>query len=105
MTGLLDIREQEALYKNAAAWIDVSHYITSSTKLALALSHRIPLLLSEIKSYEYYTNAVKIHPNNLIRLPEFFIKLAQVPTPAPVPDFFADITDTMRKYHTMLSEK
>ncbi len=105
VTGLLDIREQEALYKNASGWIDVSHYITSDTKLALALSHRIPLLLSDIKAFEYYTNAVKIHPNNLIRLPEYFIQLAGVPNPASVPSFFSDITHTMKTYHTLLTKK
>lgn len=105
VTGLLDIREQEALYKNASAWIDVGHYITSKTHLALALSHRLPLLLSDIKAFEHYDTALKIHPNNLINLPQYFIKLAEFPKPTPLPDFFVNIKATMEKYHVILTEK
>ena len=75
IVGSLDITEQEALYAQASGWIAIGGYATSRTNVALALSKDLPLLLSDIRAFDIYTHAIKIHPNHLAELPRHLIEL------------------------------
>jgi len=75
IVGSLDASEQEALYAHADGWIAIGGYATSRTNIALALSKDLPLLLSDIRAFDMYVHAAKIHPNHLSELPHQLIVL------------------------------
>lgn len=64
ITGCLDISARESLYKKAKAWVFIGAYNTTKTNIALAKTYNLPLVLSDIKSFQNYKNAIKIHPNH-----------------------------------------
>ena len=56
----------------------------------LALSKHLPMLLSNTKPYEMYTEARKIHPNHLGDLPKELEALEQILEPEQRPDAFVE---------------
>lgn len=75
ITGCLDVASHEMLYKKAKAWVYVGAYNTTKTAVELAHSHAIPLVLSDIRAFDFYADAIKIHPNHLENLHKIFIKI------------------------------
>lgn len=75
ITGCLDSASHEMLYRQAKAWIFVGAYNTAKTNIELARSHGIPLVLSDIRSFDFYADVIKIHPNHLEDLSDILQKL------------------------------
>lgn len=75
ITGCLDLESHEMLYRKAKAWVFVGAYNTAKTNVELAHSHGVPLVLSDIRAFDFYADAIKIHPNHLEELSEIFIKI------------------------------
>ncbi len=75
ITGCLDSASHEMLYSKAKAWIFVGAYNTSKTNIELAHSHDIPLILSDIRAFDFYPDAIKIHPNHLEELSEILSRV------------------------------
>lgn len=75
ITGILDIHSQEMLYQKAKAWIFVGAYNTTKVNVELANSHDLPMILSDIRAFDFYPHAIKIHPNHLENLSEIFSQI------------------------------
>lgn len=75
ITGILDIHSLETLYQKAKSWIFVGAYNTAKTAIALADSYDILLVLSDIRAFDLYPHAIKIHPNHLEELSKIFQKI------------------------------
>lgn len=75
LTGMLDSASHESLYEKAKAWIFVGAYNTSKTQIELAHSHNIPLILSDIRAFDFYPDSIKIHPNHLEEISETLEKI------------------------------
>lgn len=75
ITGILDIHSQEMLYQKAKSWIFVGAYNTSKVNVELANSHDLPMILSDIRAFDFYPHAIKIHPNHLENLSEIFSQI------------------------------
>lgn len=75
ITGILDIHSQEMLYQKAKSWIFVGAYNTTKVNVELANSHDLLMILSDIRAFDFYPHAIKIHPNHLEKLSEIFSQI------------------------------